>query len=703
MRTRRNVTAATAAPIESSSEPTKANNVTSKRTRSTAKSASVTKSKPAVATKSRSKRTVTKVDNGGDAQLEPSSNDITVSEQPITKPKRGAAKPSKVSIIEETTKSDAKSKRSKKNALKESTTTNKQQTTEATSSVSTRSTRSKNVKSVEAVLLQTKLEPKAKASTKKKASPKAKSSPKKKVTKAAKKSTIKNEEQSVPDTVDKKSVIDSQSTSAKASRSKQQKPKSENVPPVQQESSETEQPAPKRATRTARAVKKVEPVEKPTVSDRAARAQKRDIPSVVDNEGENQKKPRMTKSKESKASVTLVDKPKRAPKKAAKIIDEQTAQTTAVSNSESSQSDDKSIEQDVTKSISDKPTVDKVKTIPVKKARPTKKAAQIEQSVDSSKLEADCPSKTKVREPTVVRTVRFEDEVDNKKTTEKNVESEAEVDLVDKSESSEKSEKIPDDEGFEVIDYDELYKIKAHDVLDSVVSEVERSFENTLDPDKTELVVVDERLYANVEQNDNAQSRQITNQNGGSVSEISRMASDTSLKRKLDISMDEVEKPLEKRIRVEQLVGELFTFGDQIVGETGTRDVYYNNQKVKMNQPARVKLPCKIQQVACGAFHTIVVCEDKSLISFGCNDDASLGRITSKPTSTGNGNHTNDNSDDDDELDPAEYEELMCFKPLAVSGISSNVIKVTAGDMHSAALTDDGKVYLWGNLKYFIL
>ena len=70
-----------------------------------------------------------------------------------------------------------------------------------------------------------------------------------------------------------------------------------------------------------------------------------------------------------------------------------------------------------------------------------------------------------------------------------------------------------------------------------------------------------------------------------------------------------------------------------------------------------------------------------------------------------------DNDDDDDQqnlkkllstldVDDDEFEEKLSGRPLPVKELrSKTVVKVSAGDMHSAALCDDGKVYVWGNFK----
>ena len=60
------------------------------------------------------------------------------------------------------------------------------------------------------------------------------------------------------------------------------------------------------------------------------------------------------------------------------------------------------------------------------------------------------------------------------------------------------------------------------------------------------------------------------------------------------------------------------------------------------------------------------------MYTFGCNDEGGLGRDTS--------------------------EEGSETKPGLVHGLE-RVVQVTAGDSHTAALTEDGKVFAFGNYR----
>lgn len=60
------------------------------------------------------------------------------------------------------------------------------------------------------------------------------------------------------------------------------------------------------------------------------------------------------------------------------------------------------------------------------------------------------------------------------------------------------------------------------------------------------------------------------------------------------------------------------------------------------------------------------------MITFGCNDEGGLGRLT---------------SDDDPESEPGPVD------------LPEKIVMVSAGDSHSAALSVSGQVYLWGTFR----
>lgn len=116
--------------------------------------------------------------------------------------------------------------------------------------------------------------------------------------------------------------------------------------------------------------------------------------------------------------------------------------------------------------------------------------------------------------------------------------------------------------------------------------------------------------------------------------------------------------------------GLVLTFGQGDVGQLGLGpDIQ------ERGRPALVKSLEDVVDVCAGGMHTICLTKNGTLFSFGCDDEGALGREA-----------TDENS----------------FEPKEVS-LPGPVIQVTAGDSHSAALLDDGRVFAWGSFRVNIM
>lgn len=89
-------------------------------------------------------------------------------------------------------------------------------------------------------------------------------------------------------------------------------------------------------------------------------------------------------------------------------------------------------------------------------------------------------------------------------------------------------------------------------------------------------------------------------------------------------------------------------------------------------KPALVKLDPEVTQVAAGGMHTVCLTKDGKVYTFGCNDEGALGRKT------------------------AEEEE--CMEPGLVE-TDARIVQISAGDSHTAALTEHGDVLAWGTFR----
>ncbi|XP_061574283.1 regulator of chromosome condensation [Cololabis saira] len=113
--------------------------------------------------------------------------------------------------------------------------------------------------------------------------------------------------------------------------------------------------------------------------------------------------------------------------------------------------------------------------------------------------------------------------------------------------------------------------------------------------------------------------------------------------------------------------GQVLAFGQGDVGQLGLGETITERKK-----PALVSLSEKTVQVVAGGMHTVCLSETGHIYTFGCNDEGALGRDTSEEGS---------------ETVPAKV------------SLDEKVVQVSAGDSHTAALTEDGYVYIWGSFR----
>lgn len=93
---------------------------------------------------------------------------------------------------------------------------------------------------------------------------------------------------------------------------------------------------------------------------------------------------------------------------------------------------------------------------------------------------------------------------------------------------------------------------------------------------------------------------------------------------------------------------------------------------LEKSRPFAVSLDFEIVDVCAGGMHTVCLTNDGKVITFGCNDEGALGRKT---------------SDEDAEYSPGEVD------------LPEKVKQITAGDSHTAALLESGRVFAWGNFR----
>ncbi|XP_068616457.1 regulator of chromosome condensation [Brachionichthys hirsutus] len=112
--------------------------------------------------------------------------------------------------------------------------------------------------------------------------------------------------------------------------------------------------------------------------------------------------------------------------------------------------------------------------------------------------------------------------------------------------------------------------------------------------------------------------------------------------------------------------GQVLVLGQGDVGQLG-----HGEDVLQRKKPSLVSLPEKIVQVTAGGMHTVCLSDTGTVYTFGCNDEGALGR------------------------DTTEGSEMVPGKVV----LDEKVVQVSAGDSHTAALTEDGSVYVWGNFR----
>jgi regulator of chromosome condensation len=127
----------------------------------------------------------------------------------------------------------------------------------------------------------------------------------------------------------------------------------------------------------------------------------------------------------------------------------------------------------------------------------------------------------------------------------------------------------------------------------------------------------------------------------------------------------------------------MYVFGDGDCGQLGLgEDVTERLRPFPVNVDDK-----RILQVACGGMHTVVLAEDRSVYSWGVNDEGALGRETTGELWEKSGLSTDSPGD--------------AYTPGRVPfpEDAAPIVQLSAGDSHTAALTQDGSVYVWGTYR----
>lgn len=117
-----------------------------------------------------------------------------------------------------------------------------------------------------------------------------------------------------------------------------------------------------------------------------------------------------------------------------------------------------------------------------------------------------------------------------------------------------------------------------------------------------------------------------------------------------------------------QRSGNLLVCGQNDVGQLGLNP----DDVSEKSRPALVNDIQNLVEIRAGGMHSLCLESNGSIWSFGCNDEGALGRDTT-----------------------VEGSEAI---PTTID-LPGKVVRISAGDSHSACLLDDGRAFAWGSFR----
>ncbi|EEA07771.1 regulator of chromosome condensation family protein [Cryptosporidium muris RN66] len=184
---------------------------------------------------------------------------------------------------------------------------------------------------------------------------------------------------------------------------------------------------------------------------------------------------------------------------------------------------------------------------------------------------------------------------------------------------------------------------------------------------------------------------------------------DAKLEDLLKIYSNKISKtPLINKNKYKIPSASIWSWGSSECDQLGVEEKYLNDE-LCTTSPIQVLSGLKnhrVIDVSVGALHSIALTNEGLLLSWGCNDDGALGRVSKRrqvelsKENSDNDEEENIYNNDYNDMEDLELDEDNDKYPYLVSLSNKvNAISVVCGDCYSACLTDNGRVYLWGSYK----
>ena len=148
----------------------------------------------------------------------------------------------------------------------------------------------------------------------------------------------------------------------------------------------------------------------------------------------------------------------------------------------------------------------------------------------------------------------------------------------------------------------------------------------------------------------------------------------------------------------------VYVFGEGTAGELGlgTSKKSIDVKRPRLN-PELSASKVGVVQIEAGGMHCIALTHDNKILTWGVNDQGTLGRDTTWDGGVKDmddaGSDSDSDSGDDNGLNPHEALPAEVDWSQTEVAEGTKFVEVAAGDSTSFVLTDDGKVYGWGTFR----